>query len=218
MNVSELTNSNVIMPVLRAYQAYRTEVNQDGLSQAMEEAKLPDAQVFYNKLTKAVIIVLAERHDSDIAAVREGAEDVATHVMAIPNVKIAVEEPIWYDNKLISNVGFGHDVTTKPVERALFEFSPDSAGSISHQIYLKQVIEGAPFTTRYAAEKMPRESRYNNPNINKTMAQKLYANTGRMGEISVFPVGPDHVHNTDYDPMTLDRHLMMAGWYLLVNR
>jgi hypothetical protein len=218
MNVSEIPGGgNHVLAVLKAYKAYQTEINQDELSRY--GGNLPDAQVFYNKLTQGVIIILAERHDSADAKVQKLAKAVAEKVLAIPKVKIAVEEPIEYNGRLLSNVGWGKNVTTKSKDTALFDFEATGQGSLSHQIYVKQVEGAMSDIIRYAAEKMPRDpQRYNNPNINRTMAQKLNANTGRMGEISVFPVGPDHVHNTDYDSTTLDKHLMMAGWYLLANR
>jgi hypothetical protein len=64
---------------------------------------------------------------------------------------------------------------------------------------------------RFAAEAMPRNSqRYNNPEINKTMATNLNKNAGR-GETVVFPVGPDHL-SASYDLTTLTVHMMSMGW------
>jgi sarcosine oxidase gamma subunit len=73
-------------------------------------------------------------------------------------------------------------------------------------------------TSRYAAEKMPRDpQRYNNPDIDKTMAEKLIANTRKVGETSVFPVGPDHLL-IRYDRGTLRAHIEKADWKMLANK
>jgi hypothetical protein len=217
-NVSDLSGADKVKAVLTAYQSYRTAVAEDEISMADASAKLPDAQVFFNKSTSAVIIILPERHDSTDNQVQGGAAAVAKHVMAIPKVKIAVEEPIMYNGTLLSNVGWAKDVTRKPQSKALFDFEASAEGSISHQIYVKQVGGMVISTSRYAAEKMPRDpQRYDNPEINKTMAAKLIANTNRTGEISVFPVGPDHLLGR-YDLNTLSVHLAAAGWKMLANK
>jgi hypothetical protein len=104
-------------------------------------------------------------------------------------------------------------VTKKPPTQALFEFGPFAKGSISHQIYVKQGATGV----RYAAEDMPSATpRYNNPAINRTMAAKLIANTTRSGDISVFPVGPDHMRGS-YDAHTLAWHLGAAEWEFIMD-
>lgn len=64
---------------------------------------------------------------------------------------------------------------------------------------------------------MPRDpQRYNNIEINKTMAGKLIENTSK-GESSVFPVGPDHL-SISYNPNTLRDYLVKAGWKKLANK
>jgi hypothetical protein len=218
--VSELTGAAAkVKDVLTAYASYRKAVNADALSKASNDAKVPDAHVFHKEIENqdAVIVILAERHDSDDDQVRGGAEGVAKKAMLIPKVKIAVEEPITYNGTQLSNVGFGQDVTKKKQAQALFDFAPSAEGSISHQIYVKQVGGMVVNTSRYAAEQMPRDpKRYNNPKINKTMAEKLIANTGK-GEVSVFPVGPDHLL-ARYDAKTLRVHLEKEGWKLLANK
>ena len=201
--------------VLAAHKSYQTAVNKDDLSKASSDAQLPDAEVFVNESTGALIIILPERHDSQDNQVQGGAEAVAKHVMTLPNVKIAVEEPITYDGTLLSNVGWTANVMEKPQSKALFAFEASSQGSISHQIYVKQVGGMAISTSRYPAERMPRDpKRYGNPEINKTMAEKLIANTSKAGDISVFPVGPDHL-KISYDRDTLSTHLKKAGWKML---
>jgi hypothetical protein len=216
--VSELAGADKVKAVLTAYQSYQTAVNQDEISKGDPSAKLPDAQVFFNESTSAVIIILPERHASTDNQVQGGAAAVAKHVMAIPKVKVAVEEPIMHNGSLLSNVGWAKDVTRKPQSQAIFDFEASAQGSISHQIYVKQVGGMVISTSRYAAEKMPRDAqRYNNPEINKTMAEKLIANTSKAGEISVFPVGPDHLI-IRYDPETLRAHLVKAGWKMLANK
>jgi hypothetical protein len=217
-NVSDLPGADKIKAVLAAYKSYQTAVAKDEISMADASAKLPDAQVFYNQSSSAVIIILPERHDSTDNQVQGGAEAVAKCVMAIPKVKIAVEEPVMYNGTLLSNVGWAKDVTRKPQSKALFDFEPAAQGSISHQIYVRQVGGMVISTSRYAAEKMPRDpQRYNNPEINKTMVANLCANTSKAGEISVFPVGPDHLLGR-YDLNTLGVHLKAAGWKMLANR
>jgi hypothetical protein len=212
-SVRELAEADKVKAVLTAYRSYQTAVSQDELSKATASAKLPDALVFLNESTKAVIIILPERHDSTDNQVQGGAAAVAKHVLAIPKVKIAVEEPITYNGTLVSNLAC--DVTKKPQSQALFDFDASTQGSISHQIYVKQVGGKVVATSRYPAEKMPREPRrYNNPNINKTMAENLIVNTTGAGEISVFPVGPDHLRIA-YDRVTLRDHLEKAGWKIL---
>lgn len=215
--VSDLPGADKILAVLAAYKSYQTAVSKDELSSVDTSAKLPDAQVFYNKSTGAVIIILPERHDSTDNDVQSGAESVARRVMAIPKVKIAVEEPILYNGTLLSNVGWGKDVTRKPQSKTLFDFEPSAQGSISHQIYTRQIGMMLISTSRYAAEKMPRDpQRYNNPKINETMVKNLCANTSKAGDISVFPVGPDHLLDR-YDLNTLGVHLKAAGWKMLAN-
>ncbi len=216
-NVSELPNADKFEAVLAAYKTYRDAVNNDEISRAEASARLPDAQVFCHPDTLAVIVILAERHDSADADVQAGAAAVAKQVMALPKVKIAVEEPITYNGTLLSNVGWAGDVSRKPQSQSLFEFEATAQGSISHQIYARQVGGMIVATTRYAAERMPRDpQRYNNPEINRTMVANLIANTSRAGDISVFPVGPDHLSRT-YDRATLTDQLMAAGWDLLTN-
>lgn len=214
-NVSDLVEADKVNSALTAYRSYQAAVNQDELSQVADEAKLPNALVFFNTSTGAVIIILPERHESKDVEVQGEAAIVAKRVLAIPKVKIAVEEPILYNDTLLSNVGWGKDVTGKLKDQSLFDFEATSQGSISHQIYERQVGDKEISTSRYAAEKMPRDpERYGNKKINKTMAEKLIANTSKDGEISVFPVGPDHL-STAYDTDTLGKHLKNAGWKLL---
>ncbi|HMA50607.1 MAG TPA: hypothetical protein VKP60_12690 [Magnetospirillaceae bacterium] len=216
-SVNELAQADKVNAVLTAFQSYRTAVNQDELSRASGDARIPDAQVFYKENTGAVIIILPERHSSADDQVRGGALGVAKAVMAIPKVKIAVEEPINYNGTLLSNVGWAGDVTRKPQSTALFDFDADAQGSISHQIYVRQVGGMVVSTSRYAAEAMPRVTpRYNNPVINQTMVQNLTANSTKDGDISVFPVGPDHM-SAAYDHNTLQVQLVNAGWTLLAN-
>ncbi|WP_444931193.1 hypothetical protein ACJJIF_05250 [Microbulbifer sp. SSSA002] len=214
--VSDLTDSDKIQAVLTAFKTYRTAVNNDALSQVSDDAKLPDAQVFYHNSNGGIIIILPERHDSTEDPVQGGAASVAKYVMEIPRVKIAVEEPINYYGTLLSNVGWAKDVSTKPQSTKLFDFEASAQGSISHQIYTRQVYGMVLGTSRYAAEKMPRDpNRYNNPEINTTMVRNLDQNTGA-GDISVFPVGPDHL-SVAYDRDTLGVHLQAANWKLLSN-
>lgn len=216
-NVSELPNADKFEAVLKAYKGYQDAVAQDEISRADASAKLPDAQVFYKDDTGAVIVILAERHDSADPEVQAGAASVARQVMALPKVKIAVEEPINYNGTLLSNVGWARDVSKKPQSVTLFNFEATAQGSISHQIYARQVEGMVVSTTRYAAEQMPRDpQRYNNPAINRTMVANLIANTARAGDISVFPVGPDHLSRA-YDAQTLTDQLMIAEWELLTN-
>jgi hypothetical protein len=219
-NVSQLEDKELadkVMAVLTAYQSYKTAVDQDQISQADPDAKLPDAQVFFNETTSALIIILPERHDSTEDQVQNGAAAVAKHVLEIPKVKIAVEEPTMYNDTLISDVGWGRNVTSKPESQALFEFEASAQGSISHQIYVKQVSDTARSASRYAAEEMPRNPRrYENGEINKTMATKLIDNTSETGEISVFPVGPDHLLLRYGEP--LRAHLMKERWKMLKNK
>ena len=70
---------------------------------------MPDAQVFEEG--GAGIVILAERHDSAEDDVQSGASSVAEAVMAIPEVKVAVEEPMTLGGTLISNVGWGKPLT-----------------------------------------------------------------------------------------------------------
>ena len=217
-NVNELAGADKIKAVLTAYENYQAAVAQDELSRVDASAKLPDALVFYFQRTNGVIIILPERHDSTDTDVQGWAATVAKQVMAIPKVKIAVEEPIRYNGTLLSNVGWAKDVTGKPQSKTLFDFEPSAQGSISHQIYVKQVGGMVISTSRFAAEKMPRDpQRYNNPEINRTMAASLCFNTSRDWEVSVFPVGPDHLL-ARYDPNTLSVHLRAAGWKALATR
>jgi hypothetical protein len=215
--VSDLPGASKIKAVLAAYKHYQSAVAKDELSNVDASAKLPDAQVFLREQTGGVIIILPERHDSTDDQVQGGAAAVAKHVMAIPKVKVAVEEPINYHGTLLSNVGWAKDVSRKPQRSTLFDFEASSQGSISHQIYVKQVGGMVISTSRYAAEKMPRDPRrYNNPEINKTMARNLSQNTAKAGEISVYPVGPDHLL-ARYDASTLSVHLRANGWKVLAN-
>ena len=220
-NVSDLSESTKIEAVLTAYQHYQTAVSKDALSMAEPTAKLPDAQVFVNESTGGVIIILPERHESTDDQVQGGAASVAKHVMAIPKVKIAVEEPVIYNGTMISNVGWGGGskaIANKPQSKRIFDFQESAQGSISHQIYERQVGGMVISTSRYAAENMPSDpQRYNNPEINKTMVKNLCFHTSKAGDISVFPVGPDHLL-ARYDRDTLEVHLRRAGWKLLANR
>ncbi|HEV7268425.1 MAG TPA: hypothetical protein VGN83_26490 [Falsiroseomonas sp.] len=212
MNVSELADGDQVKKVLQAYAAYRTAVSKDPLSMAAPEARLPKAEVFYNSLTTAVVIILPERHDSDVADVQDCAEVVAKHVLLLKKVKIAVEEPVELSGGLlISNVGFAGDITSKPATKSLFDFAPSARGSISHQILARQISSMLVGVKRFAAEAMPRNPRrYNNPEINETMAKNLNKNAGR-GEAIVFPVGPDHL-SASYDLNTLISHMTSMGW------
>ena len=209
MRLSDLPNSGIIRPVLNAHKDYKKLIAMFDVI----KREVSYARVFYNDLTHAVIIILPEMHDSDSQVVQKLAEDVASRVMAIPKVKIAVEYPVLYNASLISDVGFSHPIASKERNRDLFAFSPDSKGSISHHIYQKQVIRRVgPTSSRYAAESMPPSTpRYNNPVINRTMANKVMVNTRGNDDISVFPVGTDHV-NDEYDDMTLDKHITCSGW------
>ena len=208
MRVNQLNQHGAIQPVLDAHGDYQTEISETTNYQVL----LPYPRVLFNDINGGVIILLPEKHDSDDPEVQRLAAAVAVAVLAIPRVKVAVEEPILYNHHLISDVGFSHPIAQKGVNTPLFTYSSDSQGSISHQIYQRQVIQGVPNTFRYAAEAMPRNpQRYNNPQINRTMAHKLTFNTRGRGEVSVFPVGPDHL-SEDYDPVTLDKHLTIAGW------
>lgn len=216
-NLSELSEAVKIKAVLTAYKHYQAAVAQDELSKVDPSAKLPNALVFVDEDTGGVIIILPERHDSIDAQVQSEAAAVAKHVMAIPKVKIAVEEPINYNGTLLSNVGWAKDVTQKKQSMSLFDFEASAQGSISHQIYVMQVGGMVISTSRYAAEKMPCDpQRYNNPEINKTMVEKLVDNTTGVGDISVFPVGPDHLL-VRYDSNTLSVRLQAAGWKMFVN-
>jgi hypothetical protein len=220
-NVSQLADKELadkVMALLTAHQSYKAAVDQDQLSLAVPDAQLPDPQVFFNESTSALIIILPERHDSTEDQVQKGAAAVAKHVLEIPKVKIAVEEPIMYNDTLISNVGWGRDVTGKPQNQSLFEFEASAQGSISHQVYVKHVGDTASSASRYAAEEMARNpQRYENLEINKIMAKKLIDNTSKAGEISVFPVGPDHLL-IRYDQEPLRAHLMKQGWKMLKNK
>lgn len=212
MSIGDLADGAQIKRALQAYEFYQKAVAADPLSLVAPEAKLPDAKVYHNTLTGAVIIIFPERHDSDVVAVQEGAESVAKQVLMLKGVKIAVEEPVALSSgMLVSNVGFSSDISNKPQSKTIFEFSKDAKGSIAHQISDRQISYILVGVKRFAAEDMPRNSkRYNNPEINKTMATNLSKNAGR-GDIVVFPVGPDHLSKT-YDLMTLGKHLKSMGW------
>lgn len=49
------------------------------------------------------------------------------------------------------------------------------------------------------------------------MAERLIANTSKAGDISVFPVGLDHLRES-YDQNTLKVHLKAKGWKMLANK
>jgi hypothetical protein len=209
--------------VLKSYAFYRQKANADPALRNVPGADLPDAQVFVKG--GAVIVILPERHDSTNDDVQAGALNVAKAALAIPKVKIAVEEPKEIGGTLISNVGIGNGVTAKHNAANLFEKEPAAQGSISHQIYVKQVGGMLVNTTRYAAEKgvTPRyggrggAAGVGNPKINKDMVDLLHANTSKGGEISIFPVGPDHLKPV-YDPNTLKVRLEAKGWEQLENK
>ena len=218
-SVSDLSDptKTMIRNILNAYNNYKEATDKDEISQAEPDAKLPDAQIFFDEQNGGIIIILPERHASADQQVRGGAEAVAKRVLEIPKVKIAVEEPIEYNGTLISNVGWTKSIAQKPQSMPLFEFDPDAQGSISHQTYVRQIGGGMASTSRYAAEKMPCDPvRYNNPEINKFMAESLIKNTNA-GDISVFPVGPDHLI-ARYDRDTLRVHIVRAGWTMLSNK
>ncbi len=200
-----------IQAVLSAYNVYQTAVAKDEISTVEPSAKLPDAEVFVNGLNSGLIIILPERHDSADPDVKGGALAVAKKVLVIPKVKIAVEEPVLYNGTLLSNVGWSKDIMKKPQSTSLFDYSESAEGSISHQIYVRQVGGAMIGTSRYPAENMPRNpQRYNNPEINVIMAVSLILNTNA-GDVSVYPVGPDHLL-ARYDLKTLAVHLKSAGW------
>ncbi|WP_444897343.1 hypothetical protein [Microbulbifer sp. SSSA005] len=210
-SVNELPKAKEISLVLKAFESYSRAVNKDSLSTATRDAQIPDAQVFVKEQTGGVIIILPERHSSEDEEVQSGAASIAKYVMAIPKVKIAVEEPVRYNGTLISNVGWGTSIQSKPQSQSIFDFLPDAQGSISHQLYNRQVGMMIISSTRYPAEDMPANpNRYNNPQINATMVKNLRENT-KAGDISVFPVGPDHLKRT-YDPNTLKVRLGAHGW------
>jgi hypothetical protein len=104
--VSELPSGDKIAAVLKAYKTYQTAANQDKVSEGSADAKLPDPEVYFKESANAVIVLLPERHSSPDAHVQSGAEGVAASVLAVPGVKIAVEEPVAYNGTLLSNVGW----------------------------------------------------------------------------------------------------------------
>lgn len=218
MKVSELADGAQVKRVLQAHALYRAAIAKTPLGMAGgAEAQVQKAEVFHNALRNAVIIILPEWHESDVAEVQECAEVVAKHVLLLKKVAIAVEEPVALANGLlVSNVGFDRDITTKPASKSVFEFSPTSRGSIAHQILERQRSSMLVGVRRFPAEAMPRNpKRYENPEINETMAANLNKNAGA-GEVVVFPVGRDHL-SAAYDLKTLVVHLTTMGWPAVVD-
>lgn len=198
--------------VIDAYDEYKKVVDQDVLSQVTPDARLPEAQVYVNTLTRGLIVILPERHDSKDEAVQSHALSVASKILEIPNVKIAVEEPTTINcGAIVSDVGIAK-LQEKSANQPLLEFSPDSAGSISHRIFTLQVEKMRVGTSRFAAELMPRQrDNLSKADVNRVMAVLLSFNTSKANDITVYPVGPDHLL-IRYDLLTLGKILNSFGF------
>ena len=201
----------MIDDLVKAFTSYRTAVNNDELSTATDDAKIPQMEVY----TKggAMIVLLPERHSSTDDAVKGAASTVATKVMAIKKVKVAIEEPISMHGKVLSNVGWGDKPISgwKSSDR-LFTYDARMEGSISHQLFTKQVENMVIGSTRFAAETSdPRLNRYTQQlQVNQDMATNLNANTSG-ADLTVYPVGPDHM-KTIYHQQTVGALLVANGW------
>jgi hypothetical protein len=205
--ITDLANKDLILPVVNAGKAYIAAAKKD---ETLKLANWPAVQVYVKG--GATIILLPEAHDSENGDIHKAAAEVATAVLKVPNVRVAVEMPIKIKgNFLIADVGWQKTPGAGVGGTELFDLEHTARGSIAHNIAFMDAKKSR--SVRCNGEANPRAKPQTSMKIQESMRDNLVANASTAGQILVYPVGMNHM-TTDMYAKSLGTVLAEAGWAL----
>lgn len=210
---------NQVGNVRREYRSYREALQREERAIYNSYVGALAITILVNEKKNSYIVILPETHahvhmpegDKDNCRIWAATRSVASAVLDIPGVCIAVEMPENVRGVLVSDVGLKDDTIARLNNgEDLFNLCPDAQASISHQIYAIQKNQPDQAARRLlgeikggigGAKKRGRGDPSMARMINENMASYLNKNT-KENQAIVFPVGADH-QDTRYSVTTV---------------
>ncbi|WP_444888693.1 hypothetical protein [Microbulbifer sp. JMSA008] len=225
--LSQLPHARAIWSAIDQYNIYVVATMSDSFAQIEDtgaDFQMPPPILMYHEGDMCALLIMGERHGAQSQDIRAAAKNTATAILNVPDMMVAVEEPIEVNDRLYSNAGAQKQLSLIG-DQNLLTYDPSLRGAISAELAdqgYRLNTDAQPY--RFSAEQGRRyDPRYgqngNAPKINTQMATSLstYANTGAL---IAYPVGPDHLRfgpdaYVRNENETLQGQLLAKNWTVL---